>query len=43
MYCVGTTKAHKIALFDTFAVFYADHYNFFSISTVDLNWKYSLT
>jgi hypothetical protein len=43
MSCVGNTKAHKIALYDTFAVFYAEYCNFFSISYIALQRKYSLT
>ena len=43
MSCVGNTKAHKIALYDTFAVFYAEYYNFFSTPGLEVTRKYSLT
>lgn len=36
-------KQHNISFFSTFAVFPTVYYNFFSISSVDVNWKYSLT
>jgi len=42
-WCASNTKAHKIALYDTFAVFYAEYDNFFSILYIEVIRKYSLT